>query len=272
MTRPVKHKQFRKRTPVVMRRGPVAALDIGTNKVACLIAETADDNQPNRMMRVTGFGHQVSEGLQAGQITDMRAAEDSLRAAVDAAERMAGVEVRGIIIGVSANRISSQVCEANVPLNGQAVTDDHMVLALRHACEKFWSEDHEILHAIPVAYYVDDSAVISDPRGMYGQALKVTLHLISAPVGPIRNLLACVEQCHLVCDKLVVTPYASALSTLMQDEIDLGTLHLDMGGGTTSFTIFYEGAPVHTGVVPVGAGLFIAKVAIAPSTDTLSMS
>ena len=129
MTRPVKHKQFRKRTPVVMRRGPVAALDIGTNKVACLIAETADDNQPNRMMRVTGFGHQVSEGLQAGQITDMRAAEDSLRAAVDAAERMAGVEVRGIIIGVSANRISSQVCEANVPLNGQAVTDDHMVLA-----------------------------------------------------------------------------------------------------------------------------------------------
>ena len=133
-----------------------------------------------------------------------------------------------------------------------AVNADHMGLALRHACEKFWSEDHEILHAIPVAYYVDDSAVISDPRGMYGQELRVTLHLISAPVGPIRNLLACVEQCHLVCDKLVVTPYASALSTLMQDEIDLGTLHLDMGGGTTSFTIFYEGAPVHTGVVPVG--------------------
>ena len=90
-----------------MRR-TVAALDIGTNKVACLIAETGEDNAPSRMMRVTGFGHQISGGLQAGQITDMRAAEDSLRAAVDAAERMAGVEVRGIIIGVSANRVSSQ--------------------------------------------------------------------------------------------------------------------------------------------------------------------
>ena len=252
MTRPVKHNQFGRHAAVSMRRGAVAALDIGTNKVACLIAETVEDNAPSRMMRVTGFGHQISEGLQAGQITDMRAAEDSLRAAVDAAERMAGVEVRGIIIGVSANRISSQICEARVPLHGQAVNADHMGLALRHACEKFWSEDHEILHAIPVAYYVDDSAVISDPRGMYGQNLRVTLHLISAPVGPIRNLLACVEQCHLVCDKLVVTPYASALSTLMQDEIDLGTLHIDMGGGTTSFTIFYEGAPVHAGVVPVG--------------------
>jgi len=89
VTRPVKHNQFGRHAAVSMRRGAVAALDIGTNKVACLIAETAEDNAPNRMMRVTGFGHQISEGLQAGQITDMRAAEDSLRAAVDAAERMA---------------------------------------------------------------------------------------------------------------------------------------------------------------------------------------
>ena len=75
MTRPVKHNQFGRHAAVSMRRGAIAALDIGTNKVACLIAETAEDNAPNRMMRVTGFGRQISEGLQAGQITDMRAAE-----------------------------------------------------------------------------------------------------------------------------------------------------------------------------------------------------
>ncbi len=175
-----------------------------------------------------------------------------MRAAVDAAERMAGQEVRRVIIGISANRLQSRICEASVPLYGHAVNDEHMVLALRHAYEQNWHEDHEILHAVPLGYGIDDSTGISNPRDMYGDELKVTLHLMSAPISPIRNLLSCIEQCHLECEKLVVTPYASALATLMQDEIDLGVLHLDMGGGTSSVMIFYQGAPIFTAVIPVG--------------------
>ena len=253
MTEPVTLRRFLGRPATPMRRRNVAALDIGTSKVACLIAENMDDGKSDGFIRVAGFGHQLSQGLSAGQVSDMLAAEDSVRAAVDAAERMADQEVRRLIIGISATRLESQICEADVPLHGQAVSDEHMVLALRHAYEQNWRENYEILHAIPLSYSIGaDSCGISNPRGMYGDELKVTLHLMSAPTGPLRNLLSCIEQCHLECEKLVVTPYASALSTLVQDEIDLGALHIDMGGGTSSATIFYQGAPIFTTILPIG--------------------
>ncbi len=257
MNQPVPSAQFdtklARHDASAMRRGTIAALDIGTSKIACLIGDhsVGSDGQGG-LMRISGLGHQVSEGLVAGQVVDMRAAEDSIRAAVDAAERMAGIEVRRVVIGVSAHQLTSQICEAEVPLLGNTVTNDHMALALRHAYEQFWSAESEILHAIPISYGIDESYSIIDPRGMHGDVLKVNMHMVAAPAGPVRNLLTCIEQCHLQCEKLVATPYASGLSTLMQDEIDLGVLHVDMGGGTTSASVFYEGEQLFTAVVPVG--------------------
>ena len=253
MNKPTDPSEFDRRTLTPLRRGAIAALDIGTSKVACLIGEHGDGSENGHgMTRISGFGHHSSEGLLAGQVVDMRKAEDSIRAAVDAAERMAGMEVRQVVIGISANQMASDLREAAVPISGQPVNDEHMASALRLAYEEFWREGHEILHAIPIGYGIDAQFPISDPRGMYGDVLRVQMHLISAPVGPIRNLLTCIEQCHLQCEKLVVTPYASALSTLVQDEVDLGVLHIDMGGGTTSASVFYEGQPVFTTLVPVG--------------------
>ena len=235
------------------RGGVVAALDVGTSKIACLIGNVGGaDVIGDAPVRVSGFGHRVSRGLNGGQVVDMRATEDSLRAAVEAAERMAGTEVRRVIVGMTAGDIMGRLCAAEVPLNGAAVDDAHLTAGLQHAYEKMQSETHEILHAIPIDYGIDGSTGISDPRGMYGTTLKVTLHVVAAPVGAVRNLLACVERCYLECEKLVATPYASALATLQPDEMELGTLHVDMGGGTTGFTIFHGGAPVFIGVVPVG--------------------
>lgn len=253
MNRPVTPSEFDRRTLTPVRRGTIVALDIGSSKVACLIGEHSEANEAGQgLIRISGFGHQLSEGLVAGQVVDMRKAEDSIRAAVDAAERMAGMEVRNVVIGISANHVTSDVREASVPITGQPVSHEHMASALRLAYEEFWLEDHEILHAIPIGYGIDGHYGINDPTGMYGEVLSVQMHLISAPASPIRNLLTCIEQCHLQCEKPVVTPYASALSTLMQDEIDLGVLHIDMGGGTTSASVFYEGQPIFTTIVPVG--------------------
>ena len=261
MNLPLDHSRFGKSQGLTLRRGAIAALDVGTSKVACLIGEHNNDGDERSMVRISGFGHQSSDGLNAGQVIDMRAAEDSIRAAVDAAERMANMEVRQVVIGLSAAHLDSRICQADVPLNGHAVSEEHMTAALRHAYEEFWSADAEILHAIPIAYEIDDSPGIADPRGMFGDRLKVSMHMMSAPSGPVRNLLSCIEQCHLQCEKLVVTPYASALSTLMQDELDLGVLHMDMGGGTTSASIFYEGEPLFTAVVPVGGKHITADIA-----------
>ena len=251
MNLPLNQSRFASARSVPLRRGTIAALDVGTSKVACLIGEHSDDGAGRHMVRISGFGHQLSDGLNAGQVIDMRAAEDSIRAAVDAAERMANMEVRQVVIGLSAGHLDSRICQADMPLNGHAVTEEHMTAAMRYAYEEFWTADNEILHAIPIAYEIDASTGIADPRGMFGDRLRVSMHMMSAPSGPVRNLLGCIEQCHLQCEKLVVTPYASALSTLMQDELDLGVLHMDMGGGTTSVSIFYEGEPLFSAVVPV---------------------
>lgn len=259
MNRPLDHSRIGSARPMPLRRGTIAALDVGSSKVACLIGEHGDGS--DAMVRISGFGHQLSEGLNAGQVTDMRAAEDSIRAAVHAAERMAGMEVRSVVIGLSANRLHSQICQAEVPLNGHAVTEEHMTAALRHALESFWSEEAEILHAIPIAYEIDDSYGITEPRGMFGETLRVSMHLMSAPASAVRNLLSCIENCHLQCEKLVVTPFASALSTLVQDELDLGVLQVDMGGGTTSASIFYEGEPLFTAVVPIGGRHITSDIA-----------
>ena len=253
MNKPIKPAEFDRRALLPLRRGTIAALDIGTSKVACLIGEHQEASDGGQgFVKISGFGHHLSEGLTAGQVTDMRKAEDSIRAAVDAAERMAGMEVRDVVIGISASQLVSDVREAAVPITGQPVNEEHMAAALRLPYEAFWLEDHEILHAIPIGYSIDGHDGIADPRGMYGDVLRVQMHLISAPVGPIRNLLTCIEQCHLQCEKPVVTPYASALSTLMQDESDLGVLHIDMGGGTTSASVFFNGQPIFTTIVPLG--------------------
>lgn len=253
MNQPLTLAQFDRRTAMPLRRGVIAALDVGTSKVACLIGEhSVDDAGKNGLVRISGLGHHVSQGLVAGQVVDMRAAEDSIRSAVDAAERMASLEVRDVVIGVSSALLSSQLVEAEVPLLGQSVTHEHMAMALRGAHEDFWSPDTEILHAIPIGYGVDDSYGIINPHGMRGDKLKVTMHMVAMPAGPARNLLSCIEQCHLRCEKLVATPYASALSTLLQDEIDLGALHLDMGAGTTSASIFFQGDAIFSCVVPIG--------------------
>ena len=103
MNLPLDPSRFSKMRSTALRRGSVAALDVGTSKVACLIGEHNDDGQGRSMVRISGFGHQLSDGLNGGQVIDMRAAEDSIRAAVDAAERMANMEVRQVVIGLSAN-------------------------------------------------------------------------------------------------------------------------------------------------------------------------
>ena len=263
MNRPLHIAQFDRRSAMPLRRGVIAALDVGTSKVACLIGEhSVDGSGQNGLLRISGLGHHVSEGVVAGQVVDMRLAEDSIRAAVDAAERMAGMELRDVVIGVSSGLLTSRMVTSELPLMGQKVTREHMAMVLRNAREDFWTPDMEILHAIPVGYDIDDNYAIVDPLGMQGETLTVSLHMVAMPAGPARNLLACIEQCHLRCEKLVATPYASALSTLMEDEVDLGVLHIDMGAGTTSASIFYRGEAIFTCVAPIGGRHISTDIAL----------
>lgn len=236
------------------RPGVVAALDVGSSKVACFVAKIEPGKMPNGLapMRIIGIGHQVSKGVKNGNIVDMDAAEEAIRAAVDAAERMAGTTVRDVLVSLACGEPRSQTIgvQANIPAREVLDSDLSKLVALGQ--QKYAPEGRDVLHAIPINYTVDGNRGIRDPKGMFGERVGVDLHMVSVMHGPLRNLELCVERCHLGVAGMVAAPYASGLSVLVEDETDLGVTVIDMGGGTTSLAVFFEGQMVFCDAIPVG--------------------
>ncbi len=231
-----------------MRNGLIAALDVGTTKVCCFIARTQEDGT----LRVLGMGHQVSRGMRGGAVVDMDEAETSIRAAVDTAEQMASERVREVVVNLSGGQPQSANLKVEIAINGHAVGDADIRRMLDHSRQHGETPDRELIHSIPVGYTIDGNDGITDPRGMYGERLGVTVHQIRAATGPVRNLATVVARGHLDIEARVVSPYASGLACLVDDERDLGAICIDMGGGTTSIAVFVEGHLLHTDVIPVG--------------------
>ena len=252
--RPVKRNKAQVQAKV--RNGLIAALDIGTTKVCCLIARPAGDGQG---FQVVGIGHHASQGLRAGALVDLDAAEATIRTTVEAAERMAGDNIRGVVVNVSTGAPRSRLVAYEVSVAGHEIgeADLRRILDPSGFADAIPAE-HDIVHVIPVGYSIDGCRGVRDPRGMYGQRLGVNLHVITAASGAVRNLATCIGRCHLEVAARVVSPYASALGCLFNDETALGVTLVDMGGGTTSVAVFFDSELVHTEVIPVG-GLHVTR-------------
>jgi len=261
-------KSFQGRPVAAGRAGTIAALDVGTSKISCFIARI----DPGRManghapVRVIGIGHQVSRGIRAGAVVDMDAAEEAIRVAVDAAERMAGVTIRDVVVGVSGAEPKSQTVGVKASVPGPEVTDGDLARLISYAQTNFQPEGRDVLHAIPTNYSVDGSRGVRDPRGMFGEKLGVDVHMVSVQRGPLRNLELCIERCHLSVSGMAVSPYASGLACLVEDELDLGVTVIDMGGGTTSLAVFFEGAMVYCDSVSIGGNHITNDIARGLST------
>lgn len=226
----------------------VAALDVGSSKVCCFIARQTDDGG----VRVVGIGHQVSTGLKAGVVVDMEETETSIRTAVDAAERMAGVPISEVYVNLAFNDMQSEGLAVDVAVEGHEIGTADILNVLDRGRALFDARGREIIHALPVSYAVDDALGVREPRGLIGDRLGVEMHVVTAAASPIRNLEACVARGHLQVAGFVSSPYAAGLSSLVEDEKDLGVVLVDMGGGTTSIAVFLEGAMAYTAVIPVG--------------------
>ncbi len=230
------------------RNGPIAALDVGTTKIACFIAREEDDGH----LRVLGVGHHRSRGIRNGQVANMAEVEHSIRTAVDAAEQMANERLSGVIVNVSGGQPQSARVEVAMSIAGHEVRDADVRRIHAYGRQQFTAADRDLVHCIPVSYAIDGADGVLDPRGMFGQTLGVNIHLVSAQAGPLRNLSTVVERCHLDIDERVISSYASGLACLVDDEKEMGVTVIDMGGGTTTFAVFHEGHVVHTETIPIG--------------------
>lgn len=201
---------------------------------------------------VIGIGHQRSRGVKSGVIADLDALEGVIRLAVDAAERMAGLTVDSLIVNVSAGRIASDIYTASIDLGGQEVESGDLRKVLIAASQQSLRQDRAILHSLPTGYSLDGERGIRDPLSMYGDMLGVDMHVVTAERTALKNLELCINRAHLSVEGIVATPYASGLAALVDDEVELGCAAIDMGGGTTTISVFAEGRLVHTDAIGLG--------------------
>ena len=245
----------------VPRSGLVAALDVGTTKTACFIARIEQGQA-----RIVGVGHQASRGIKAGTVVDLDAAQQAILAAVHTAEQSIGETIQGVIVNISGGHPSSRTLVHEIEVGGHEIGDPDMRKVHDQGRHVPDVADRTNLHAIPVGYSIDGSRGIRDPRGMYGQRLGVHVHAISAATSAIRNLVQCVARCHLDVQSVIVSPFAAGLAALVDDERDLGVTLIDMGGGTTTIAVFFDGQVVYVDAVPIGGQHVTSDIARGLST------
>jgi cell division protein FtsA len=240
----------------------IAALDIGTTKICCFIARVE-----NQEPRVLGIGHQVSRGVRNGRIIDLEAAGTSVVNAVHAAEGMSGETIQEVIANLSGGFSASRIIRAEIGISGREITDAEVRRVLDQGYLMREPGDRQIIHSVPVGFSVDDGRGIRDPRGMLGEQLGVNMHVVTASAASVRNHSAAIGRSHLEVDAFVVSSYASGLACLVEDEIGLGVTVIDMGGGTTTIGVFFDGNLIFADYVPVGGGHVTNDIARGLSTS-----
>ncbi|MBL8575860.1 MAG: cell division protein FtsA [Mesorhizobium sp.] len=240
------------------RSGILTVLDVGSSKVCCIIAKLSPrEASPvlrgrTHEIRVIGIGHQKSHGVKSGVVVDLNRAEHAIRLAVDAAERMAGLTVDSLIVNLTAGRLKSATYSATINLGGHEVEAGDIRRVLAAGAKQALKAEREVVHSLPVGFSLDGERGVRDPRGMLGDALGVDMHVLTGDAAPLRNLELAINRTHLSVERMVATPYASGLSALVDDELEMGAACIDMGGGTTTISVFSNGKFVYGDALPVG--------------------
>ena len=233
------------------RRALVAALDIGSSKVVCLIARLQPQSPREALRRrshsveIIGLGHVGAAGMKAGNVTNLDQAEDAIRHAVELAEQSASVQLESVAVAVSAGRPGSERYMASVHVPGPTITDADIARVLAAGNRHSVRDGRVILHSLPLGYAIDGVHGVREPRGMLAREFGLDMHVVTVDAATPRNLMLAVEQCHLDVEAMAAAPYVAGLSCLADDEADLGAAVVDMGAGTTTVAVFSGGRFVH---------------------------
>jgi len=242
----------------------VAALDIGTSKVCCIIAGITRDKR----ISILGYGHNVSKGMKNGVVVDINQATIAVCNAVEAAEQMANERISHVIVNISGERTRSVVRSSAMALRkNRPVEEDDVKKVTDKGLSKVNVEGNEPIHFLTMGYHVDNGEEVKHPLNIYGETLSVDILLGLYPRPMYRNLAKVVESSHLDVGMRVFSSYASGLSCLVDDEKELGATVIDMGGGTTSIAAFKNGHPVYFSSIPVGGVNVTNDIALGLTTS-----
>lgn len=244
----------------------IVGLDLGTTKIACVIAEVDRDE-----LRIVGVGTCPSnEGLRRGVVVNLEKTARAIDKAVSEAELMAGVKIDSVYAGIAGDHIRSINSRGVIAVSrsGNEISQADVDRVIDAARAVAIPMDREILHVIPQGFIVDDQEGIKDPIGMSGVRLEAEVHIVTGAVNSAENIYKSIKRSGLKVHDLVLQPLASSYAVLTPDEKAIGVALLDIGGGTTDIALFYDGSIRHTAVIGLGGYNLTNDIAIGLHTPT----
>jgi cell division protein FtsA len=228
----------------------IVGLEIGTSKICVVVGEI----NSAKALNIIGLGQSRSRGVRKGEIADAALVQEDVRNAIVEAEQMANVEIRSVYLGVTGNHIRGFNNHGvhPVPSADREITQEDVQDVMKNAKAINLPADNTVVHAIRQHFHVDGQSGILNPVGMYGARVEVDMHVVHGLVDRLKNGIAVVKALQLEVDEIVFTGLASALALLSNEQKELGSLVIDVGGGTTEYVVYSEGIIKHTGVLAVG--------------------
>ncbi len=242
----------------------IVGLDIGTTKVCTIVGEITHDG-----IDIVGIGSHPSRGLRRGVVVNIEATVESIKKSVEEAELMAGCDITSVYAGIAGGHIQGANSTGIVNIRRKEVTQSELERVIDSAKAVPMPVDREVIHVIPQEYIVDQQDGIKEPLGMCGVRLEAKVHIISAAVTCIQNIIKCANRCGLNVNDVVLEPIASSEAVLSQDEKELGVVMVDIGGGTTDIVVFSNGSIVYTSVLTIGGNHITNDIAVGLRTPML---
>jgi len=235
----------------------ITGIDIGTTKIAVLIAECSEEDD---QIRILGVGESPSKGLKKGVVVNMNQTVDSLLTALSEAEKQADIQVNQAFVGITGDHIRGINYSGVITISkgrnrhpvGQEITQEDICRVLDHAQSINLSPDRRILHVLSQDFMVDDRSGIKNPLGLSGHRLEAKVHLVTSAINVEKDLHSCIEKVGVNVLDFVLEPLASAHSVLDENERQLGVILIDIGGGTTDVIVYNETGVLHAGAIPLG--------------------
>lgn len=236
----------------------ITSIDIGTTKISVLVGQLL----PNNTVEIIGIGKAVSEGLARGVVVDIAKTVQSIKAAAQEAELMAGITIESAYIGISGGHIHAYNSHGIVPIKKGKINDLDIASVIASAQAIPLAEGQQILHVLPQYFIIDGQEIVTNPRGMHGIRLEARVHIITGSIASVQNLISCCESAGIKVKDIILEHLASAAAVLTDDERELGVGMLDIGGGTSDFALYQQSSIRHTKVIPIAGNHFTNDCAI----------
>lgn len=246
----------------------VIGMDIGTTKVCTVIAKINEAND----LEIIGVGIVPSKGLRKGVVINIDSTAASISASVEKAEIQAGMEVKGVYIGISGGHVEGINSKGVIAISdkNKEISEADVRRVIDAATAIVIPVDRDVVHIIPQEFIVDDQDGIKDPVGMSGIRLEAVVNIITAAATSVNNIVKSVNKAGFEALDIVLEPLASAQAILTEEEKELGVVLVDIGGGTTDYVIFEEGSSRQTGILSLGGNHITNDVAFGMKTPIMS--